>query len=50
MSRLLLVDDDVELSELVTEYLGGEGFELFQDPIAQTLTRERRFGLERTMD
>jgi len=26
--RVLLVDDDVELCELVSEYLGGEGFEI----------------------
>jgi two-component system response regulator CpxR len=26
MAEILLVDDDVELCELVTEYLGGEGF------------------------
>jgi two-component system response regulator CpxR len=28
MNRILLIDDDVELCELVTEYLEGEGFEL----------------------
>ena len=28
MNRLLLVDDDVELSELLVEYLQGEGFEM----------------------
>ena len=40
MSRLLLVDDDVELCELVTEYLGGEGFEL-------DVAYDGRGGLER---
>jgi DNA-binding response OmpR family regulator len=28
MDRVLIVDDDVELTELVSEYLGGEGFEV----------------------
>ncbi len=28
MERVLIVDDDVELTELVSEYLGGEGFEV----------------------
>lgn len=28
MSRILLIDDDVELCELVAEYLEGEGFDL----------------------
>ena len=28
MDRVLIVDDDVELCELVTEYLSGEGFEI----------------------
>lgn len=28
MNRILLIDDDVELCELVVEYLEGEGFEL----------------------
>jgi two-component system, OmpR family, response regulator CpxR len=28
MDRVLIVDDDVELCELVSEYLGGEGFEV----------------------
>ncbi|NLC69743.1 MAG: response regulator transcription factor [Desulfuromonadaceae bacterium] len=28
MSRILIVDDDVELCELLTEYLGQEGFEV----------------------
>lgn len=28
MTKILLVDDDVELCELVEEYLGGEGFDL----------------------
>jgi two-component system response regulator CpxR len=28
MARVLLIDDDVELCELVGEYLGGEGFEV----------------------
>ena len=40
MSRLLLVDDDVELSELVTEFLGGEGFDL-------DVVHDGRSGLER---
>lgn len=40
MSRLLLVDDDVELCELVTEFLGGEGFEL-------DVVYDGRGGLER---
>ncbi len=28
MSGILLIDDDVELCELVSEYLGSEGFEV----------------------
>jgi two-component system response regulator CpxR len=28
MTAILLIDDDVELCELVTDYLGGEGFEV----------------------
>ncbi len=28
MDRILIVDDDVELCELVSEYLGGEGFKV----------------------
>ncbi|MGH9948547.1 MAG: response regulator, partial [Pyrinomonadaceae bacterium] len=28
MSRILIIDDDVELCELVSEYLTAEGFEI----------------------
>ena len=28
MNRLLVIDDDLELCELLTDYLGTEGFEV----------------------